>query len=112
MANRVCAEPGCPNLTPCPTHTRAPWTGSRRRDRIGKTGWQIQADARRILRRHHNICHICGQPGATQVDHVVPIGEGGTDDDTNKRPIHPHPCHTNKTAAEAARARARRRSTT
>jgi len=45
-------------------------------------------------------CHLCGRKGATQVDHVVPLAEGGADDESNLAPIHDD-CHAQKTAAEA-----------
>lgn len=59
----------------------------------------------RILDRDMRICHVCHQPGADQVDHVIPVAEGGTDSDLNLAAIHGEPCHRRKTAAEAARAR-------
>ncbi len=105
-ASRPCSIPGCWQLAPCPTHPKpAPWANSTRRERVGKSGWQQQRDAKRIITRHRGICHVCGKPGATIADHVIPMAEGGTDSDTNKRPIHAKPCHEAKTKAEAARAR-------
>lgn len=61
------------------------------------------------MRRHHGICHICGEPFADEIDHVIPLAEGGPDTEANLRPIHSKPCHVNKTRAEAARGRARAR---
>lgn len=108
---KVCSTPGCPNLTDgdprCATHTPQPWAGSTRRERVGTSGWQQQRDARRIMIRHRGICHVCGHPGADQVDHVIALAAGGTDTDTNKRPIHANPCHREKTEREAAAARRR-----
>lgn len=107
---KVCAEPGCYDLAPtryCEAHAPAPWASSSRRASLGgKSGWQQQRDAKRILRRFNAVCHWCKQPGATQVDHVIPLAEGGRDDDSNKRPIHPKPCHEQKSHAESARAKA------
>lgn len=37
-------------------------------------------------------CHLCGQPGATTADHVIPRSKGGSDDITNLRPAH-HWCN-------------------
>lgn len=86
--------------------TRQAWDRPRRADQTN--GWQRQADSKRILAEHDGICHVCGKPGATIVDHVIPMAEGGPDDDSNKRPIHPIPCHRRKTAVEAARGRKRK----
>jgi 5-methylcytosine-specific restriction endonuclease McrA len=60
-----------------------------------------------ILRQHKGICHVCHQPGATHVDHVTAEADGGTSDPANLRPIHPEPCHREKTARERAAGRAR-----
>ncbi len=64
----------------------------------------------RVLRRDAGICHVCKNPGADAVDHVVPAFKGGTDDESNLAPIHdrvpPH-CHRTKTAHEANPARRR-----
>ncbi len=57
------------------------------------------------MRKYAGICHVCGEPGADQVDHVVPIAEGGRDHVDNLRPIHSKPCHDDKTKAEGSRAR-------
>ena len=37
---------------------------------------------------------------ADEVDHIVPLSQGGTDEDTNLRAIH-HDCHKVKTQREA-----------
>lgn len=50
-------------------------------------GASIQRRNRRILAAS-DICHICGEPGADGVDHVIPIAKGGTEDPSNLRPAH------------------------
>lgn len=106
-----CPEPACPELRDritgnCPNgHGRTAWAGMGHGNRLRKSGWQRQRDSTRTLTQHRGICHVCGQPGATQVDHVKPLAEGGTDTDDNRRPIHADPCHTDKTRAEAVRGR-------
>jgi len=55
---------------------------------------------KRVLRRDQGICYVCGRPGATHVDHVVPASRGGSDDEANLRAICGE-CHGRKTAGEA-----------
>ena len=85
------------------------WAGSRRRSGRTGSGWEEQAAARRVLKRDGHRCYLRGQDcvgSATEVDHVRPISQGGTDTDDNKRAICV-PCHRAKTAREAAAGRAR-----
>lgn len=56
---------------------------------------------RRILRRDGRICYVCHQPGATEVDHIIPASQGGSDQDDNLAAIHEDPCHSAKTIREA-----------
>lgn len=75
-----------------------PWATSDRRSRL-PSDWP--ATRRRILKRDHGICHVCGRPGADQVDHL----EAGDDhSDDNLAAIHDDPCHRAKSAAEGVQA--------
>ena len=64
----------------------------------------------RIMRRDNGLCRCaeCTALGrilvAHEVDHVVPLHEGGADADTNLAAINVD-CHKRKSAAEAARRR-------
>jgi 5-methylcytosine-specific restriction protein A len=63
--------------------------------------WQkLRAD---ILRRDENMCQVCADSGrvsvATEVDHIIPKVEGGTDDPSNLQAIC-HTCHEGKTMME------------
>lgn len=42
---------------------------------------------RRILAAS-DVCHICGHAGADEVDHVVALARGGSEDASNLRPAH------------------------
>lgn len=53
------------------------------------------------------ICGYCGRRPATEVDHVIPDSEGGSNTLDNAKPTC-EPCHTRKTAAERARGLRRR----
>ena len=52
-----------------------------------------------ILHRDRGRCQTCGAK-ATQVDHVLPAHQGGTDHPTNLAAIC-DPCHRSKTGREA-----------
>lgn len=105
-ASKPCNTHGCHHLQPCPTHPTKAWAGSTRRTKTG-SGSQQQKRAAHVLHRDNGICHICGQPGANQADHIIPLAEGGIDHVRNMAAIHDKPCHQQKTQAEAQRARAR-----
>lgn len=79
------------------------WQTSTRRQRLPKDWPAIR---RRILRRDAYVCHVCGQPGADQVDHII---RGDDHSDTNLAAIHDNPCHRRKSSAEGHAARPRRR---
>lgn len=106
-AGRPCPTPGCPNLQPCTIHADRPWSRSTRKQRIGRSGWEEQAEHKAILQRDNHRCYtpfpdICTGT-ATQVDHIINLAAGGTDHPHNKRAICPL-CHRRKTAHEAAEA--------
>jgi 5-methylcytosine-specific restriction protein A len=105
-ASKIC--PRCPNLQPCTEHGTKPWASSQRRERT-ISGSAQQRRAAAVMHLHDGVCHACGRPGADQVDHVIPLAEGGDDTMDNLRPIHAQPCHVAKTQAEAERARSRQR---
>lgn len=76
-----------------------------------------KALAEAIHARDHSVCHICGHPGADQIDHKVnvkhPDAPTDVDHPDNLAPIHATPCptcgipcHHLKTAQEAQRTRA------
>lgn len=61
---------------------------------------------RQILERDSGLCVLCRAAGrveaAHEVDHRVPVNEGGTDHPDNLQSLC-IPCHKTKTAAEARR---------
>lgn len=101
----ACSEAGCPNLKPCPLHGVKPWQ-NRHRVKRGRSGSRRQRMSRAVILRDNGICHVCGEYGANEADHVIPVAEGGPDTFDNLKAIHAYPCHKNKTQAEAQRARA------
>lgn len=114
-ASKIC--PRCPNLQPCADHPPATaWSSSTRSERT-ISGSKQQRRAKAVMHMHDGICHVCGRPGADQVDHVIPTAPEARDPEhrhlplsvidatSNLRPIHERPCHIEKTQTEAARAR-------
>ncbi|WP_374212572.1 HNH endonuclease [Rhodococcus tibetensis] len=63
-----------------------------------------------VIERDGNVCRRCGADGAVvalEVDHVMNVTEGGTDDPANAQLLC-KPCHTPKTRAETLRGTQRR----
>ena len=103
---RACVRCGRPSKESfCPEHKPKPWATSTRKGKVALSGSAEQARRKRILECYLYCCHVCGKVRADQVDHRIPRGEGGADEDWNLAPIHAEPCHREKTAAEARRAR-------
>lgn len=108
MILRACVV--CGALSPqrrCEKHERKPWEGSDRREKV-RSGSAQQKRARYVMRRDDSICHLCGLPGSEEIDHVVPLAEGGSDELDNLAPAHKR-CHAKKSSAEAQRGRERKR---
>jgi 5-methylcytosine-specific restriction protein A len=101
-AAKACTDPSCPNTQPCPTHQRQPWQGHNGRHGRMRSGSREQKINRAVMLRDEGLCE-CGAL-ASQVDHVIPLSEGGSDGMENRRAIC-DPCHAEKTARESARGR-------
>jgi 5-methylcytosine-specific restriction protein A len=107
-----CTQPGCPNKATnrgrCPDHQRPAWvtTTSSSTERGYGARWQ------RL--RHHQlstypVCQIrthCDGALATEVDHIKPKAQGGTDEPTNLRSAC-KACHKAKTQQDALSGRPR-----
>jgi 5-methylcytosine-specific restriction endonuclease McrA len=68
----VCAAPS--DQSRCPEH--------RTKKRNGSTSAWRKVRAK-VIERDKGICSYCGDPGSNEVDHVVPLDAGGTDDMEN-----------------------------
>lgn len=113
---RPCRQPFCPNKTVeahgyCEQHKdkAVQWQSNRHSEkRTRGRKWQITRE--RILRRDNGLCQPClladQLTPATQVDHIRPLADGGTDTDANLQAIC-KPCHDAKTKQEAERGRQR-----
>lgn len=71
-----------------------------------KRGWAGVQDRERIRKRDKGLCQECLRHGRVSVggpiDHIVPLFEGGSDDDSNKELLC-QSCHDAKSAREARR---------
>ena len=82
-----------------------PWAKGRPTQRL--TGRALQRARARLFARDP-LCAECTKHNrvrlATQRDHIIPLAEGGADDETNEQGLCDE-CHLAKTLREAARAR-------
>lgn len=68
---------------------------------MGSSGWAWSRIRRRVLSLANYSCVECTRP-ATEVDHIVPRAEGGTDDLSNLRALCIG-CHASKSEEERLR---------
>lgn len=108
---RPCSHPGCAELVDqgrCAKHQHYQqqqrqqydqYRGSAHERGYGAAWRKLRA---RILKREP-LCRHCAARGvttvATDVDHIIPKSQGGTDDESNLQPLC-HACHSAKTARE------------
>lgn len=69
-------------------------------------GRRIEGLQAAVFAEHGRVCHLCGRPGSTTIDHLVPRARGGTDDLDNLRPAH-QSCNSSRGAMILAEWRAR-----
>ena len=102
---RPCASPLCPELTHERYCTRHEGTPNRDRRSAAKRGYgRTWQRLRRMVLRREPLCRKCkAEEGiytaATDVDHIIPKRDGGTDEMSNLQALcHSH--HSQKTARE------------
>jgi 5-methylcytosine-specific restriction protein A len=91
-----CSAPRCPNRRPCPIHRPRPSS-----EQVRLRGYS-GVKRRRIKLARDPICENCGKALAEEVDHTVPLGQGGTEDWSNLAALCKD-CHKTKTAQERKR---------
>lgn len=80
---KICPHPGCPNIN-CQEHAR-PVRRMDTRPSAARRGYdQKWRRIRAMFLKKHPSCVVCGAP-ATEVDHVLPLAEGGTNEWSNLR---------------------------
>jgi 5-methylcytosine-specific restriction protein A len=101
MPVRLCLEPRCPKPAHyrgrCPTHARTRNHHTHHHRAIyNSKRWQT---LRRHILHHQPLCTHCGAI-ATDVDHIIPITQGGPIwAKANLQPLC-NPCHSHKTRHE------------
>lgn len=106
---RQCVTPGCPNIVPrgsrCEDCRRDQYQA--RREREGTSSQKGYGVSWQRLRAHvlagEPLCRHCAREGrvvvATEVDHIVPRAQGGSDALTNLQALCKS-CHSRKTLSE------------
>ena len=112
---KPCSYPGCGNLTKdksgrCSQHPKVPWERHAGNAVVRKRGTTLIRLRRKLFARDP-LCAMCKAAGrvtlATVRDHVVPLQEGGADDESNVQGLCAT-CHDQKSLTERQRGLARR----
>ena len=105
-----CAHPGCPNLVEagrryCPEHEKEEQKriNANRDPSKAKQYDERWRRLRKLVIHREPLCRQCKKEGrltlATEVDHIIPLAQGGTNELDNLQPLC-HSCHSRKTAKE------------
>lgn len=103
---RPCPQPGCPALIrgrerSCPAHAR-----EREKRKPARIGGRKRMRRNQRLARVNPLCVRCEAKGIVrpvdQWDHIVPLSQGGADDESNLQGLCDD-CHREKTAADRGR---------
>ncbi|NYT76542.1 HNH endonuclease [Alcaligenaceae bacterium] len=114
-APKPCTKAGCSALVydgggACDKHRPAAWSVKRPTPTKRITGRRLQRSREQLFRRHP-LCVECLKAGrvtvATERDHIIPLFDGGADDESNTQALC-EPCHDLKSAAERQRSYSRR----
>jgi 5-methylcytosine-specific restriction endonuclease McrA len=109
MPTRLCLEARCARAATargrCDEHRKQLERERSRRRRETTNGvykrkkWEI---IRRFVLRRDPICKVCDRALSTEVDHVIPLAQGGDPYDPARLQGICSPCHWRKTGAENA----------
>lgn len=107
-----CRASGCPKLTSdrfCPEHAHLEAAHYRKFERDPAINRRYGAAWRKIRAHYlaaHPLCEDCQQQGrstpAAEVHHILPLGHGGSHDETNLRALC-KPCHSRQSAKDGDR---------
>lgn len=105
-APQICGDPECSRIIPqgtrkCAVHRQTWGQQTESSKRCGTRAWRVQRA--KALQRDDHRCVIRGPRctvHATQVDHVIPVSAGGTDDLSNLQSVCAND-HNAKTQREA-----------
>jgi len=108
-APRPCTYPGCAGLayrgSRCKSHpyderNKGGYNAHKGNRHAQGYGYEWAKQRMRILRRDDHLCQVCGMAEATQVDHITPKAQLGSDDESNLMAVCVR-CHRSKTARES-----------
>lgn len=102
----------------CDEHQPIPWVGrDNKQARYGISSGTWRKLKRKVTERDHGCCYMCGadqgdvddtQGELHELDHIVPMFEGGSATSLDNLGLACATCHEAKSKAEAARANKRR----
>lgn len=101
-----CTDPECHEIAVkrgrCDEHRPIAWRGRpSAEERYGMSRGSMRALKARVMRRDNGCCYICGGDDAEELEHKVPISQGGAPDDLDNLGVAHIDCHASKTQAES-----------
>jgi 5-methylcytosine-specific restriction enzyme A len=108
-----CTDPECyalaTNRGRCDDHQPIAWEGrAPAEERYGMSRGTMRSLKAKVMRRDNGCCYICGGEGAEELEHKIPVSQGGARQSLDNLGVAHRECHAAKSKEEAVRGARRR----
>lgn len=105
----ICSRPSIPGASRCPEHSRSGWdTWKAKNPHASSYSSPAWRSLRARVLKEEPVCRVCGVNPSTQVDHLLPVAEGGSFFARDNCRGICRSCHAKKSSSEGGRGKKRK----